>query len=333
MKHSGIQRVGLAAASMVMMLAASCAVRPNPTSEPVAVQPTSLDPIINPTAFGEPEGLEIRWWIVRADDVRVHDALKPYLNQPPVIDEETQLRLRDAGLRVVSVPIADLLSLRRQLPIVGRIDRRWIGHAPRWTEGVGGPRFDSTRTIRSGDEILTLPAGGLRLLVRSWPEVSRAAASMRIDAAIQYIEASVLAGAPPAALRGVARRGVLSEGFVFTSTLAELSCNGVYAQVIIPAPPEFEWDDESDESESDDDESAPTVADIIGPGAEEPAEWTPDIDVDASLVSGPPALQMPTIGEAMLAQPPDPITGRAVHAVLVIVPRVHSAPPLLRQAR
>lgn len=292
-------------------------------TEPPLPAQAPIDPIINTAAFGEQNGLEIRWWAMRDDPELIRRALAPYLHQPAPTDPETVERLRQAGLRLVAVPMADLLGLRARMPIVGRIERRWIGQAPRWIECVPGPRFSPGKTVRIGQERLTLRPGALRLLTRAWTEPQHDGATLRIDLAMQHVEARHLDPHVPL-MELPARHGVLSDGMVFAISIAELESRGVHFYLLVPEPPEIEWGGR----ESDDDADA-TGPEIHGPPTPEPEDWTLEPEVDEALMQGPPAPDIPTLGEAMLIQPEQHGGARRMRAIIVLIPRLAGETRLL----
>lgn len=294
-------------------------------ASPVApsAAPAPIDPLISAAAFGEPEGLEIRWWILRHDSELIVSTLEPYLNQPLPVDDATTQRLRECGLRLVAIPMADLTGLRTRLPLVGRIDRRWIGQTASWVEGVSGPRFRGSRTVRLGMERLSLPSGVLRLLTRVWKDPGVSAGRLRIDLAIQHVDAATL-DPHQSALEFGSAGGPLVEGMIFSSTLTEMIAGETYFYLLVPELPEREWAPEDDDEDEQADASSSPNDDW-----DEPAPWSPEPIVEETLVQGPPAAGLPTLGELMLMQPEDPVTGRLLRAVIVLVPRVREGQSLL----
>ncbi len=294
------------------------------------VQPTSasIDHIISAAAFGEPEGLEIRWWIVRDSTEAIAAALEPYLHQPLPISSAMSEQLRESGLRLVAIPTSDLLGLRSRLPLVGRIDRRWVGQTVAWTEGVTGPTFRGSRTIRIGFERLTISSGALRLLMRVWKDPGASTAQLRLDFAVQHLEAAAQ-NSQRSMLELSAGRNALDDGILFSSTLTEMSIGDAYCYLLVPEAPEREWTFVTEDEDGDEDAAAEEEATTSDGEPKEPASWSPEPEVESTLVQGPPAAGTPTLGELMLMQPVDPVTGRQLRAVIVLVPRVHDPQSLL----
>lgn len=326
MTFNPVQTCRWVVSAVVVALGAGCAGSGASPVQDIAANAPPVDPIINAAAFGEPEGLEIRWWIVRDDTDALTRGLRPYLNQSLPIDDETSERLRACGFRLVAVPMDDLLGLRSRLPLVGRIDRRWVGQTAAWVEGVSGPRFAHGRTVRLGHERLSIPPGALRLLTRAWKEPGVPEGRLRIDFALQHVDAATL-DPQRSVLEFTAARSIVDEGLIFTSTLAELSASASFFYLLVPESPERDWRIDDDE-ESDDSEADEPAASDDEPVAE-PLPWSPEATVEEALVQGPPAAGIPTLGELMLMQAPDPMTGRSLRAVIVIVPRVQAGDPML----
>lgn len=365
----GIERISLAAYAAMLalcgvMCAAGCGVTGGTPRSPVSLTggapdaarrsmpheggsspPELVDPIISPSVLSEPMGLELRSWIVRDDMAAVRAALAPYLHQPLPVDAVTEERLRRSGLRLIAVPIADLLSLRSRLPILGRIDRRWVGQAPDWVEGVAGTRFAAGRTVREADELIRLGAGELRLLLRTWVEPQVGQPLMRMDLAIQHVEASQH-NSQRSMLMLTTPRSLLAEGQVFRVSFAELVADGAMFFVLVPESPGANWIEPDNAAAAGDSqasgggsavmrEEAPhmNISDAPlgamqtgydeGVAGEpiEPMLWQPNPLVMESQVQGPPALEIPTLGETLLIEQGS-AGSRAMRAIVVLVPRL-----------
>jgi len=307
-------RLGRISAMIAAPVLAGCVSAPAPTARgPV---PPTAEPIVSAGALGAPDGLEVRWWVVREDADAVRSVLAPYLDRPVPADGQTLERLRRAGFRLVEIPLADLGAVRAALPIVGRIDRRWIGQAPDWIDAADGPLRPDSAPVRVGGERLDLPAGRLRLMVRAWSEVG--AETLRLDLAVQHIRAD---RAPRAiALDEPARRRrPADEGLMFRASTAELALNPGALLLLIPAAPEFEWAPEDDEPAAD---APDTPADKPPGDPLDPVEWTPQPDVDESAVQGPPAPTAPALGEALLIAQGSGADQPRYRAVVALIPRL-----------
>lgn len=306
-------RIHFVVSITAVVVAGGCgsAIKPAATAEPTAR--SSAAPIISPAVLAEPDGLEIRQWSVRFDPDVLAAALAPHLDNPPIADAVTEQRLRQAGLRMVVAPIEAVESLRARMPLTGRIDRRWVGQAPDWTEIYAGERFAAGTPVRIGDERLILGEGRLRMLLRAWSEID-SEPGLRIDLAIQHEPPR-----GPMTLSTVAaprRRGVVEEGLIFRSSVAELMLDGSSVVLLIPASPEEDWLRTETESEDAGDDSP--VAD----DSPEPADWLPQPKAAAEFLPGPPAPDTPTLGEALMLTTDRGASAPRSRAVIVLIPRV-----------
>ncbi len=300
-------------AAVAVAVAGGCgsAIKPAATAEPTSR--SSVAPIISPAVLAEPDGLEIRQWTVRFDPDALAAALAPYLEAPPITDAVTEQRLRETGLRLVVAPIEAVESLRARMPLTGRIDRRWVGQAPDWTEIYAGERFAAGTPVRVGDERLILGEGQLRMLLRTWTELDTEP-RLRIDIAVQHEPPR----GPMTLSTAVAprRRGVVEEGLIFRSSVAELILDGSSVALLIPASPEEDWFHTEAEPEDAGDDSP--VAD----DSPEPAAWLPQPEAPAEFLSGPPAPNTPTLGEALMLTTDRAAAAPRSRAVIVLIPRV-----------
>lgn len=278
---------------------------------PIASQASA--PIISPAVLAEPDGLEIRQWAVRFDREALIAAISPYLDAAPITDPRTEKRLRDSGLRVIAVPIGLIESVRARMPLVGRIDRRWVGQAPEWTEAYAGERFGPGAPFRLGDERLILGEGRLRLIFRAWTEPDPRP-RLRLDLALQHEPPR-----GPTALHSNAaprRRGIVEEGLIFSSSVAELVLDGASVLLLIPDAPEHDWHNTESESEPEADD-APDPEDSL-----EPADWLPQPEPTADPLPGPPAPDTPTLGEALMVNTGSVGSAPRSRAVIVLIPRI-----------
>lgn len=286
-----------------------------------------VDPIVNTAAMAVPDGLEIRWWVVRDDPAAIIGALTPYLNQPSEVDAATIARLRNAGLRLVAVPIAELPALRARLPIAGRIDRRWVGQATDWIEGVAGATLAANTPVRIANERIDLTGGRLRLLARAWTEPVQTPPRLRIDLAVQQEPTRPIGRG--AETRPVRLRRDVDEGFIFGSSLVEFSADGQFFFLLVPDAPERAWKGVHEAAPNSSGAHEEDARDTSGGDSSEPAQWKPEPTVNPEQVSGPPAPAVASLGEALLIQSPDPGGARRIRAIVVLVPRLAGPRTLL----
>ncbi len=121
-------------------------------------------------AVGADAGLEVTTFLSGVTPRDLAATLAPYADQPLPISHELEDLWSAHGLRMISVPIEDAPVLLSKLQTGGGSQRQWLGQAYAWTEAAHGNEFVSGRIVALDAERIRLPAGMLRLLVRSWVE-------------------------------------------------------------------------------------------------------------------------------------------------------------------
>lgn len=146
-----------------------------------------------PFIRGNPVGVELHWWLTQDSDSVIARALAPYDETKAFLPEEVRERLRLSGVRVLAVPLSEIVVVHQVAPPTSAWSRRWLGQSPEWLQIMRSRRVaESTRSVVYGSE-QRLPEGVLRLLGRAWivPErVEREEgpsieASMRIELVAQ----------------------------------------------------------------------------------------------------------------------------------------------------
>jgi len=247
-------------------------------------------------------GLEVAWWVVEdpfvatadptvtrlASGPTVRDVLLPYEGRPVPVTAAAAALWRANGLRLVSVPRADLAALRRSLRLVGPVQQQWLGETPRWVEAVRGPKWGGSALLALDNGPLRLDAGRLRLLVRSWSAPGPGGPDAGV-LQVEIVPQHVLPFAPlpdlAAALEPPKPRPSRdAEGVAFERLLLETAFDGVDALVIVP---------------------------------ESPASATPASE--GFETAGPDAPMPPTLGEVMLT---DTLSGgrRGTRVMVVLIP-------------
>jgi hypothetical protein len=266
----------------------------------------------SPVVRGAGDGLEMWWWVVRDAQGLAGRTLAPYADRSVPIADPDRERLKAGGLRLVTVPVSDLDALQARLPVIGSIQRQWLGELPEWTEVVGGASRAERSPVDLGDGLLHLEPGRLRLLVRCWitpvpdhpapPDGGgpRAfdwpAAALRLEMVPQHVPAS---GLPQRADLAAAIRpapAAEEQGLVLARLAASLLIRRGEAILLVPESPQADWK---------------------APPPERP-EGPPHAGDETAPVFSP----HPTVGEAMLGTPPDPSTGRRTRAIVVFIPHV-----------
>jgi hypothetical protein len=252
---------------------------------------------IAPAVRGAQNGLELRWWVLDNQPERVARELWPYLNQPSPIDPITAMHWRENGLRLIAIPLADVTSLKNRLPMLGRIDRHWLGQAPRWTRLLDGEPL--LNPVSREGQRLQLPAGRMRLLGRAWTVPGLTAKPMmRLDLAFQFEDDQ--SRRDPFS-RGLSAQptSLLQHGEIFDDLTVHVELQEGWAYLLVPEDPANEWD-------------ARGLA-------------VPENQYDWGEVFGPPAPPVPTLGEALLTTlgaPSRQLPRRDYRAVVLLIPRV-----------
>lgn len=319
-------------------LVAGCAGR-NASSSTLEPPP---QPVLAASERGIANGLELVWWVVDDQDGVLGRTLAGRSEEPPGLDPGTAPRWRAAGLRIIAIPLPDMAGLTADLPLIGRVQREWMGQLPRWTVAVRGSAADSM-TIAMPDGPLTLGPGRLRLLARCWlnptTEAGQIRPSLRIELLPQHEEHGAEAFTYEMALGLDQRKGIEAEGLVFTRLLAGLEAKEGYAYLIVPESPEVEWKAERPEGERGEPlPLAPRASDLPIP-FEEPVDETPPRPDDGRgkpelpvkpRPLGPSTFKLRTLGEAMLTDAPSGGQARA-KVVMALIPRVPGEFRLLKE--
>lgn len=96
------------------------------------------------------------------------DAVQAYESRPVPIPQPTLDLWRANGLRVYSVPVADLPALQKQIRLVGPSQERWLGQTPVWAEVLRGPPLARPDALLMDSGPLRVEGGAARLLLRGW---------------------------------------------------------------------------------------------------------------------------------------------------------------------
>ena len=253
-------------------------------------------------------GLSVESWVIRDKDFALARALADLSASPEWLDGETAALWRSNGLRVLSMPIEQLTSLRQSLPAGGPTENRELGESTSWTPIATGPDL-ADRVLRLDSGLLEVGPGQVRLLARSWIEpvilteqnqgeqaaMSRVGSRVRIELAPQYAER--LAARSPLQIEAERRPSAVDRGLVFDRLVLSMLVGGDMAIVLIGESPDVDWNDLAEQNDSGlddsrDDQGQDDLED--GDAAETPP---PDDRVEFPLAG--PRLH-PTLGEALL---------------------------------
>lgn len=232
-------------------------------------------------------GLEVRGWLVDDRDQRLGRALWEHERRGG-LGAAGDAAWRSCGVRVLDVGVDALPGLFGSLA-VGPERRLWLGQASRWTEAYGGPESCVRTGLRMPEGELELMPGTLRLLVRCWVErhvdPGRDRRVLRVDLLPQNRERV----RSDLTLEPVDPTQPLEAGLTFERLRTGWSSDGTRALVLVPAPPEEDWE---------------AIARRVGP------------QDDQGRPVGPEAPRLPTLGEAIFTP------GReGFRVVLVLIPR------------
>jgi hypothetical protein len=259
---------------------------------------------IAPAVRGGDNGLEVRWWVVDDQPDRIARELRPYLGQSTPLDEQTVAFWRANGIRMVAIPLADVSSIKKRLPLLGRVDRHWLGQSPRWTQLLEGEPLENPIS-RHGRRV-ELPDGRLRLLGRAWtsPAVG-AQPGLRLDMSLQFIDE--YRRRDPFALglesRPLGTRGL---GEIFDDLTINVELREGWAYLILPEDPAQEW----------------SALDLDA--SESVYDW--------GEMHGPPAPPVPTLGEALLTTlgaSSSQLPRNDLRAIVLLIPRLPDSYRLL----
>lgn len=142
-----------------------------------------------PFIRGNPVGVELHWWLTRDSDGVLARALAPYDQAREFLPEELRERLRLSGVRIVAVPLSEIVVVHQVAAPASAWSRRWLGQSADWLQLMRSRRVaKGTRSVVYGSE-QRLPEGVLRLLGRAWivpermerEEGASIVASMRLE--------------------------------------------------------------------------------------------------------------------------------------------------------
>jgi hypothetical protein len=221
-------------------------------------------------------------YVIKDERVTLESVLRPYLDRPVPVPQEVREHWRVYGFRMVAVPPAALPKMEGAIRMVGAVQRQWLGEIPEWTDLIRGPQTDGG-PVCGEDSVMQLDAGRLRLLGRCWsmPGAAEGSAALRLEMVAQHQPRLSDAQRFAAALEPP--KPIEAQGFNFTHLSVGVTITGDDALVIVPDSPDANWNE------------------------------------DPSPDAPPATLNVPTIGERMLATPPTGTTPR-MRAVVILLP-------------
>ena len=256
---------------------------------PVAKATAEPEPAA-PFTLGGDVGLELRRWIVHGSIGEVAGALLG-VAEPAAVDSATSRQLARAGFTLLQAPLGAMLTTRKRLANLKRVERVWIGQNPSWRSALhsAGPIVMASVDSR----IVDLAKHRPQLLLRTWSAPSAKGPVMRVDFAV--VDGDLGPETPFA--------GFLAS-MSHETTPATTPVAGAYVSLEIPSgwvyllmPRVREPDAIAGES--------PSVVDAHVSGKQPaPTHWRLDGFGAAPVVKsdGPPAPPPPTLGAALLTR-------------------------------
>ena len=308
-------------------------------------QAEPLPPLPRAGVRGAESGLEVRWWIVDDSDGIIGRTLAPFAERPIPIHQSVRELWRANGLRIVSVPAAEVTSLRGGLwkaqqnvaqrgaweqgitrseadtmlvkePIVGRPQEEWLGQRPTWNDVLRGPVVDHDMRIALDSGEMVLRPGRMRLLARCWTiplpgPGSQIQPGLRLELAIQHED-------PPRLKQRLwdpefEALPIEEQGLVFTRLVLEMIALEGEAIVIVPDSPGAEWG-------NDEPVGPPPSRGPVEAG--EPAGAEGAVQREERVVTHPHASPLPTLGDCLLSFPENKGLHPVRRAMLVLIPRL-----------
>ncbi|MBL9032798.1 MAG: hypothetical protein JNM80_13975 [Phycisphaerae bacterium] len=152
----------------------------------------------------------------------IESILAPYESAPTPLDDATRARLRDAGLRVLSVPLGDLDRLEARARLAGPVRHQYLGEVARSTSVYRGPSWDSPRALAVASSLVALAPGRLDLALRAWATPADAGPVLWVELAPRFVDS-------PGSERTLADAG------------AAFALDRDHALVLVPDRPSARW--------------------------------------------------------------------------------------------
>lgn len=228
-----------------LMLLAGC--RPSTTNDGAP----NISDRPQPVTISTGVGLELQRIVVDSTGGQLGFVLRDYAGPNAAIDEATQQRLRDSGLRCLVVPRADLPVILARMRTIGSVEREWLGQLQNWTPIAHS--IDATEpSIMLDNGPVNLVAGRLRLLGRSWivphvsPEVPEAPDTQNISARL-HIE--LVPQHEPTYRRHFDQllesrlRSIEDDGQIFRRLRLGADLDSDSVLIVVPEDPKVDWSD------------------------------------------------------------------------------------------
>ena len=210
-------------------------------------QPAKATP---PPALPRPttRGLQMLWWGFDdgGDPAALSRILREYVANSIPLGRTQQKAWVANGLRMVSVPRADLPELERALKVNGT-QRKSLGEVTAWGTLASGPQWGGEQPLQMEAGELTLGPGRLRLIARSWTASDVVAARdgnpgllrfvTRVEMGVQHEEQEQESDRNPLD-PAVKLRRIQDAGLVLSSTVVGFDIWPREAILIFPEPPE-----------------------------------------------------------------------------------------------
>lgn len=279
------------------------AVPPDPEAQPAAPpEPPSKPSKSRRGRAAPPVAPPPRPHAVRTGKLELEKVLAPYLDRPIPLSPQELDRWKASGLRLVAVPVADLDKIQSAIPLVGQVQRQWLGELSAWTDIIDGPTQADSSSLSVDDGVVHLEPGRLRLLARCWTvpvpgESGDPMPAFRLELVPQHEPTRT----EQQRLLAAAGLGTPSdaEGTIFRTLAVGITTTQPDAYLIVPDRPVADW------------RAAPAAAATDEPGP-----------------TGPRAEPPRTLGEAMLSSSAT-VRSPRTRAVIVLIPRLPSSYELM----
>lgn len=238
--------------------------------------------------------------------------LARFAASPPPMDASTLAAWQGCGLRVLSVPRAEVEPLRRALNIVGPTEDRWLGQTPPWVPVAHSPQIVRSLTLRMDNGPVSVNAGELRLLLRGWVAPLLSAQSNRAVMQLDMVPDFKPAQAPSQSLLDPRETPPDDSPVPFWRLQLHAALTGEVALLVVPEEPDVQWSRRPDQTG---DQSADQPPDRSSePGSNSSELLSPGASAKPPL--GPAAPPAPTLGELLLNRAT--LGGRRTRTMLLI---------------
>lgn len=263
-------------------------------------------------------GLEVITWNYDANAAPIGSLLAASADGA-ALDRDALRRLRNHGVRLVRVPIANLDALRDEMGEPSMSMSTWHGEAVNWRSILERPVPEQGIAVAMDGRVRSFRSGKFRIMLRSWTIQMEDGPVVHLELLPQYVE-------PTMEKRRLMGQTVEFRGEHFQSMVVDAPLEAGYAYILTGEAPAVDWLVADSEFESSAD-SSPIETDQSTSGGASDDEPQDDIRFPSSG-AGPVVDAPHSFGEQLF------LFGglRQRRTLLVLIPRVPSElyPPELR---